>query len=701
MAKTNFPSPGAFIDGGVGPRNPSPTTTGSSREKGDLDSRIRWLNSIESTARDARSVITQEMRRNMSLYEDRHWESFGSSRRAPWKLSGVLNYCAWTADRKAALLADNKPKVTYVTARREDDWQCEILNAAFDEVYEEEQLQAKLEGATKLSVIRKVAYLKTGYDPMRRHGKGGIAIQVVDGINVFVNREATSTHDCEWLLQVYTESFGVVMEKWKHLKGKPGLFIGGASENEDDQDDPASNSGGDSRIQPAQSYTDPTGATHHTAPYAAPQHDGEIARDGKRCLVREIWTRPRGPQYELEVKGLQFTVSGQVVTERKVIEFEDGHIEPLQTVVTEGNIVYELPMSTVHLMQWAADNIGGIKILSVEDTLEVVTKKVRVPLYPTGRRMIAVGNEIAEDGCNPFAHGNIPFVKFQENTSTKYYPRTTIDRIATLQDCLNRIFSMIFDAAHLTANPIWRLPLNSDLADEEVTNAPGAIQREDPNSLKMGKREAGPNMPAYVMQYMQFIISQIREIGGMTDTATGAKGKGQVSAETQSMFQEAAGVSFRPSLRLVEQSIVELGNQVRGLIGQFYTDNRYLELKQESGVERHVSFIGVRLTADMRMRAKAGSLMPTSPSARLNYVTNLMSTPAMDVPELLRNLEEVGIIESAAVLLKRLTKERNTPSLQWLIPSLQPAGGKQKKKPKPNGGKSSRGSTPQGASSRM
>ena len=82
--------------------------------------RIGWLQSLRDQLSNERSTITQEMRRNMSLYDDKHWETFGSNRRAPWKMPGVVNYVAWIADTKSALMADNKPKAVYTTARRED-----------------------------------------------------------------------------------------------------------------------------------------------------------------------------------------------------------------------------------------------------------------------------------------------------------------------------------------------------------------------------------------------------------------------------------------------------------------------------------------------------------------------------------------------------------------------------------------------------
>jgi hypothetical protein len=695
MGRTSFPEPGNFIDGGVGANYPRPSSDGK-RSRQQLDARIQWLTNVRNTLSNERSVVTQEMRRNMSLYDDKHWETFGSNRRAPWKLPGVVNYAAWIADTKSALMADNRPKATFTTPKREDAYQAEILNAAWEEWWEEERIQSKVEVAAKLSVIRKIAYGKTGYDPAANGGKGAITLETIDGIAVYVNKEATSVHNAEILLHEYTLPVGLVIEKWKHLKGDADIFSGYDTEEEDESGEGNPSAGQETRAQPAQNYVDPEGLLQHTPPYAAPDSRGDFERDGKRCLIREVWTRPRGPQYQTKVDSIVFSVTGEVSTKPKLIEFDDGHQEPLQTVIMSNGIVYELPLSTVMVLQFA-ERYGGLQVVHAEDTLVAKTKEKTVPLYPTGRRMIAVGNVVADDGCNPFAHGRFPFARLPERPATKYYPRSSIDRVSVLQDCLNRMVSMVFDAAHLTANPIWRMPLNSDIADEEITNAPGAIMREDPQSLKLGKREKGPDMPAYVINFIQFIISQIRELSGLTETATGGKFKGQQAAETVSMYQEAANISLRPSLRAVEDFIVEIGEQFRGLVGQFYTAEKIVHYKDDAGIERHVPYIGTRLTANMHMRVKAGSMLPTSPSARLNYALQLINTPAYDIPELLRNLEEVGLIDSATRILRRLQQERSNPQLQWLIPALQPPGGKQKKKAKPSGGKSARASTPQKA----
>lgn len=679
---TSFPKPGGYIIQGD-EKNSSPVEDEEEEEK-SLDPRVRWSDKTFAKLRGHRQEITAEMRRNRDLVNNKQWGVFGSGRRPAWKLAAVLNYCKWVVDRRAAVLTDNKPKVSYAAAKLEDSWKAEIMTAAFNELYDEQDLQAKFEDLVKLGEVDKIAWLHPDFDPLLG-SRGGIRVDVIPGMSIYVNREATSRENATHLCWEHTMPWGECVTRWRHLRGKNLIKV-------DAGDEPTE---GNERPQPATSFTNASGVTSHSAPYEAPVSDREPGY-GERVLIREWWTRPYGPKYETEVDEIVFSVSGQLETRRKMIQLEDGTVEPLSTVVTEGHVVYEMPMSTALLLKWA-ESIGGLKILSIEDAHEVVTRKRTVPLYPYGRRMIIAGREVADDGANPRADGSWPYIPYRANRNgLSLYPPTAVDTIATLQDALNRVVGMIFDAANLMGNPIWRLPLNSDVDDNALTNAPGAIIREDVNSLRYGKREAGVEIPSFVMQYVEFLISRILQLSNTTDIASGqGKTKGNQAAETVSMYQEAAGVGNRPAMRELERAIVELGNQFRGLVVQFYTDSRIAHIKDEMGIEKHLNYVGTYLSGEMKMQAKAGSGLPQSPSARLQIVQQLMNTPAMDIPELLRNLEEVGVIESASAHLKRLMKEKNNPMMAWLIPALAgPPPGGRKKNAKPNGGRSARASSP-------
>jgi hypothetical protein len=690
---TTFPKPGGFIvEGDEQGRDPRED---DNPDEKSLDPRVRWSDTTFARLRSNRQEATAQMRRNRDLYDNKHWGQFGSGRRPPWKLAAVINFCAWVVDRKVAVLTDNKPKTTFSAFRREDDWQAEIMSAAFDEFYEDEHVQEKLEDLVKLGEIDKISWLHPSFDPLRGT-KGAARLDVVSGMAVYCNKEATNVDNATHLCWEYTLPYGEVVTRWPRLRGKKIVRLDAGDEPTDSQSP---------RPQPATSYNDdgqypsrggpntPTG-TDHAGPYSAGTTTSEPAY-AQRILIRDWWTRPYGPNYETTVDSLVFTVAGQLSTRRKMIELEDGTREPLQTVVTEGNIVYELPMSTALLLEWAS-GIGGLKILGREDALEVETKELVVPLYPYGRHMIIAGREVADDGANHLAFGSWPWIPYRSNRDGRSMtPQCNIDKIATLQDALNRIVGMVFDAANLMGNPIWRLPLNAEVADEALTNAPGAIVREDVQSLRFGKRESGVEIPNFVMQYISFLIEQILKITNTTDIGSGnGKTKGQQSAETVNMYQEAAGVGNRPSMRELERVVVELGNQFRGIVAQFYTDSRIARIKNDMGVENHREYVGMFITGKMKMHAKAGSGLPQSPSARLQVVQQLMATPAMDVPELLRNLEEVGIIESASSHLKRLFREKSNPLLTWLIPALSmpPPGGK-KKNAKKDAGRSARATT--------
>lgn len=681
---TRFPRPAAFLV--EGDERGKDFSEDDDEDSKKIDARVRWSDATFARLAGNRQKATAQMRRNRALYDNDQWEQFSSGRRPDWKIKTIINFCSWIVDRKVAILTDNKPKTTYSADKREDDWQAEIMSAAFNAFYDDQHVQEKLEDLVKLGEIDKISWLHPTFD-MLQGVTGGASLEVVPGIAVYCNKEATDVDHATHLCYEYTQPYGEVVTRFPKLRKKKLQKLAA--------DDSGSAEIQRDRPQPATAFTDPnTGITDHAAPYYANANGTEPAY-GERILVREWWTRPYGPKYETEVEAMVFTVAGQLSAKRKMIEMEDGSIEPLMTVITEGHIVYELPMSTALMLQWAA-TIGGLQILHVDNVMEVETRKLTVPLYPFGRRMIIAGREVADDGANPFALGTWPWIPYRSNRDGRSLtPQCNIDKIATLQDALNRIVGMIFDAANLMGNPIWRLPLNAEVADEALTNAPGAIVREDVQSLRYGKRESGVEIPSFVMVYVNFLIERILQITNTTDIGSGnGKTKGQQSSETVNMYQEAAGVGNRPSMRELERVVTDLGNQFRGIVAQFYTDARIARIKDDMGVENHRQYVGMFLNGNMKMHAKAGSGLPQSPSARLQVVQQLMSTPAMDIPELLRNLEEVGVIESASSHLKRLFREKNNPALTWLIPALMaPPPGGRSKGPKPNAGRSARATT--------
>lgn len=678
----------------------------------DLHPLVRWANAADSALEHENRGEHNRMKRNRDQYDGKQW----SGMRAPWKNKTVLNYSAWVCDQWASVLADNKPKVTFESYLQDLQYEADIMTAAWEDCYSRRNWQGCIEDVILCSRIDGVSYLHPVYDPYADEGEGAPLIKKVLGTQLSMDRDAHDPYDAVLLRYEYYLPLGEVLAKWPHLRevlrpdgNAPGSPSGAAYSQQAGTQivyDTANQ-----QIQQANitaPMTLPAGENSFQGAYKAPTAPPSYTGTGGQ-RVREYWQRPKGPSAQTTVKKIKFGIDGKPVTRRKFMRFPDGSVEPLKTVITEGQIVYELSSVDADIMQYVSD-IGGLQVLGVFDALEVVQEEVAVPLFPAGRRTVIVGDYLADDGMNPFGHGRFPFIPiYAYRSAREKHGISDIDRVYTLQDYLNRLYSLLLDAAILTSNPIWLIPTDSQIADEDLTNAPGAIIRGEMTTLKLARREKGPDMPAYVTQLIQLTIAQIREISGLSESATGGKFKGQQAAETVSMYQEAASVRFRQGIRNVEQAIIELGYQFAGIVKQFYNTPRWVRVRQAAGCEQPISFVGADLMAPLVMKAKAGGALPLSPSARLNIYMGLMNTPVLDLRELWRVAQEVGIIDSASAIegrMKRYAQELGLQGDFWMAPGLmqmvmggQKGGKSRGGKSGGNSGRSARSSTPSKAAS--
>ncbi len=656
------PIPGGYIDG-------SPGGVSASTDDFDAkaDSRVAWARRIEGALKRERREKTRTMQRNQNLFRGgTPW--WGN--RPSWKIGTKLNYCAWTCQQWSAVLTDNNPSVSFVAERHRDQRLADMCGAAFQAAYDLLGWQQTIHDAVLLSRIEGKAYLRLTYSGFDRQP----SLVIVAGQQVWMNKRATSVKNADVLLYEFPESLGSLRQRFgkafaaklsQHLSRKRG------SENV--------NAPGEELMEPPSSLTSPTdGTVIQQPPYETQESAPEGSSSTEGLTVQEFWSRPKST---VKISEVLFTAANEPATRKKYITFTDGRREPLWKVVTTGNVMYELPMSTALYLKFVGENYGGMRVLEAYDAVEAVMHDVEYPLYPKGRLLTLVDKAlVAEDTMAPIQYW--PFAEIDAyRDPTSYIGWGDIEYIADLQEYLIRLVSLLLDAALLTANPIWRLPLDSEIADEDVTNAPGAVQREDAMSLKLGRREQGPEMPQYVMSLIQFAIGQIRELSGLTEVATGGKFKGQQAAETVSMYQEAAGVRFREAMHNLQGTMATLGEHFMLLVAQFYTEPRIVQIRNEVGTKETISFFGTRISsAQMRVEAKAGSQMPTSPSARLNIMLNLLNAtkPVIDIPELWALLQEVGLIQSASGLERRIEKQLANPKDQWKVVGFPPPAGAKK-----------------------
>jgi hypothetical protein len=325
-------------------------------------------------------------------------------------------------------------------------------------------------------------------------------------------------------------------------------------------------------------------------------------------------------------------------------------------------------------------------VLDDQPALEAITHEVRYPLYPEGRLVVIVDEDIeADDRMNPY--GYIPLAEINANADPGggQYGPSDVDLIADAYEQLIRMVCIVFDTANLSGNSIWRIPEDDTRSDDDITNAPAAIFREPMQTLKFGKREPAPNLPAYVGAHIKYLDEKIKDLSGLSDIMLGKMPpKMQVSTETMTQGQESSGVRFRDALADLSRCMHTLGEQFLELMARFYTSPVIVKVKNEAGIFEPVPMLGTTLTDPFEVEAKAGSRQPAGPSARLQTLLNLtqagVPVPLATVYEM---LEEIGAIPSATAAMREVEALKADPSKAWQLLGVAPPGGKPNATKKP------------------
>lgn len=649
---------------------------------------VKWCRNCETVLDREKQSTTIAMQRAMNLYRGGTpwWTD-----RPKWKMGTRLQEPFFVTTQWAAILSDNKPQVTYSAMHPDKQRQADIATAAFRHYYGLLGWQQVEYNAILLSRIQKKGFLRLTYDERGNGGVGAPSLVQVSGEQICVNKNARNIVDAEVVKYTTRMSYGEICARYPHVKDQ--LDNRGYENRRFEQD-----KGGDVASPPTSMMfpTDatasppfsPGGSTIDNPPFSASANAPEGDKGTGGYKVVEFWTKSFKTT---DVESVCFTVAGEPETRPKKIEYADGTTEPMRRVWLEGMNVYEVPESVLDLLN-RASFLGGPMVLNDLPAYTVVKRKKKYPLYPEGRLTTIIDGVIkAEDRMNPL--GYVPFIEIAAYPDgVEFWGLSDIDIIQDPYEYEVRLASSLLDAAHLTSNPIWRLPIASELSDDDITNAPGAIQREDIASLRYGKREPGPDMPAYVMQLLTYMDAKIQKLSGLNDIAMGSsKGKAQQSTDSLTMQQEAAGVRFRAAMHNLELANQMLGWQFLQLMRRFFRTPQLVQIRNQNGSIESVSFMGTHFDQPLRVESKPGSAQP-SPTARLNMLLNLLDKPKpiVDLTEIWQALQEMGVIASASALERRIVNDITNPANNWRV-AMPPQPGQRQQSKKPDSKRSRSG----------
>jgi len=312
---------------------------------------------------------------------------------------------------------------------------------------------------------------------------------------------------------------------------------------------------------------------------------------------------------------------------KKVDKLIGGTINQ-KNLVPHANNVSEVDNVVLVLECWMKD-YATIEVEEEDEQGNKVKKRVRK--YPRGRVIVCAPELqiILEDKENPYEDGKFPFKILKcYDIPFEFWGKGEVEQLLSPQTYINDLMNQIIDNAKLTANMPWLIDKNSGIGKGQLTNRPGLIIRKNPGSEV--KRLQPPAMPNYVGDMVQTLKGDIEIISGIHDVTQGRK-PGSISAASAIIaLQEAAQARIRLKVKIMEQTLSDLGQMWYNRIRQFWLTNRYVRFENPVGEIEAKEISPSEIEADVDFVIVAGSTMPQNKSAMLDYMIRLAQTQAED-----------------------------------------------------------------------
>ncbi len=226
---------------------------------------------------------------------------------------------------------------------------------------------------------------------------------------------------------------------------------------------------------------------------------------------------------------------------------------------------------------------------------QIVTEK-ECKLYPRGRMVIAIPNQILDDGPNPYMHGKFPAVRITlDPMPWCLLGLPIIEDLLPLQDMLNKVMRAMEDGIEQWArrgvisdkNSIDR----SNLQRIDTRRAGLRVQL-NPTMGEGFKVIDGPEFPSWMVNLLEFLKQEIDINSGVAALQQLAQMKTMLpDADKTDQYQEALNPVLKRRARGIEIALSELAEMLKFGFFQYYTTDRRVAILGPNGaVEEDFNF---------------------------------------------------------------------------------------------------------------
>lgn len=266
--------------------------------------------------------------------------------------------------------------------------------------------------------------------------------------------------------------------------------------------------------------------------------------------------------------------------------------------------------------QWSQMFIGGAAKSTNTKRKGVLVLRMwhkRTNRFPEGFVRTAVNGRIVEDIPRfPYDHNELPFVDFHHiRLPGRFEGQSMITDLVPLQKDYNQSRSRQAEVRKLLTNPGW-LAAYGSLDIDKITNTPNEVIEYNIVGPFKPERLAPVNVPNFIFQTADVARAEMQDIAGSHDASQG-KAPASASGAAVIALQEKDNSKLSTTLMQQEQGIARVGQQVLGLVRQFWTTQRAVSAWHEELNESGVTFFkGDDLEGSIFVEVVPGSSMPKS-----------------------------------------------------------------------------------------
>jgi len=199
------------------------------------------------------------------------------------------------------------------------------------------------------------------------------------------------------------------------------------------------------------------------------------------------------------------------------------------------------------------------------------------------RKVVMIGDVIADDGPNPYNDGEFPIDLFGWHTDfDTAWSWGDVELLKNPQELMNKIIATVLENIALMSNAIW-IGDQDALTKEEwirLNNAPGSYVKKRPG--RELRREPGVPLPNYVLDTLGKLEGASEKITGMVDVVRGITSGQVASGVGIESLQMMAQALIRLRARSLEAVHERVGRKLISRIFQYYQPDKIFEVLRET-----------------------------------------------------------------------------------------------------------------------